>query len=309
MTAYPYIHLRLQSSYSLAEGAIKIKKIVELTKKNNMPSIALTDNNNLFGALEFSLECVKNGIQPIIGSSLNLLDVQENRNSSQINLLVRNKEGYKNLLYLSSISHTKQNNIVGIRIEDLKNHSNGLICFVGGELNPLLFLKSQNKSKMIYDFITTFLNIFSDNFYFELQRINDTQLSEYENNFIELSLKYKIPLISSNNVKFEKASDHNAHDALLCISQKTTVNQDNRVFSNPETYFKSSEQMYELFHDMPDVIENNFNLALKCQYFPKEILPKLPKFSNDEGLSENDLLIKNSNIGLVERIKLHNLSE
>ena len=127
MTPYPYIHLRVQSSYSLAEGAIKIKKIVELAKKNNMPSIALTDNNNLFGALEFSLECVKNGIQPIIGSSLNLLDVQENHNSSQINLLVRNKEGYKNLLYLSSISHTKQNNIVGIRIEDLRNHTNRLI--------------------------------------------------------------------------------------------------------------------------------------------------------------------------------------
>ena len=122
MTPYPYIHLRLQSSYSLAEGAIKIKRIAELAKKNNMPSIALTDNNNLFGALEFSLECVKNGIQPIIGSSLNLLDIQENHNSSQINLLVKNKEGYKNLLYLSSISHTKQNNIVGIRIEDLLNH-------------------------------------------------------------------------------------------------------------------------------------------------------------------------------------------
>ena len=156
MTAYPYIHLRVQSSYSLAEGAIKIKKIVELAKKNNMPSIALTDNNNLFGALEFSLECVKNGIQPIIGSSLNLLDIQENHNSSQINLLVRNKEGYKNLLYLSSISHTKQNNIVGIKIEDLINHANGLICFIGGQLNPLFMLKLQNKTNKIYDFINTF---------------------------------------------------------------------------------------------------------------------------------------------------------
>ena len=120
MTPCPYIHLRVQSSYSLAEGAIKIKKIVELAKKNNMPSIALTDNNNLFGALEFSLECVKHGIQPIIGSSLNLIDIQGNHNSSQITLLVKNIEGYKNLLYLSSISHTKQNNIVGIRIEDLR---------------------------------------------------------------------------------------------------------------------------------------------------------------------------------------------
>ena len=160
MTLYPYIHLRAQSSFSLAEGAIKIKRIVELAKKNNMPSIALTDNNNLFGALEFSLECVKYGIQPIIGSSINLLDVQENHNSSQINLLVRNKEGYKNLLYLSSISHIKQNNIVGIRIEDLINHTNELICFIGGQLNPLFMLKLQNKTKKIYDFINIFSDIF-----------------------------------------------------------------------------------------------------------------------------------------------------
>ena len=198
---------------------------------------------------------------------------------------------------------------MGIRIEDLINHTNGLICFIGGQLNPLFMLKLQNKTNKMYDFTNTLLDIFSDNFYFELQRINNNLLDEFEKNIIELSKKYKIPLISSNNVKFENASDHNAHDALLCISQKTTVNQDNRVFSNPETYFKSSDQMHELFHDMPDVIENNFNLALKCQYFPKEILPKLPKFSNDEPLSENDLLIKNANKGLAERIRLHNLSE
>ena len=125
----------------------------------------------------------------------------------------------------------------------------------------LLFLKSQNKSNEIDDFIATFLDIFPENFYFELQRIKDTLLNEYENNFIELSKKYKIPLISSNNAKFENAADHSAHDALLCISQKTTVNQVNRVFSNPETYFKSWEQMHELFKDMPDIIENNFNVA------------------------------------------------
>ena len=308
MITYPYIHLRIQSSYSLAEGAIKIKKIVQLARKNNMPSIALTDNNNLFGALEFSLECVKNGIQPIIGISLNLLDISGNDHSPQINLLVKNEEGYKNLLYLSSISHTKQNNIVGIKIEDLKNRSNGLICFIGGKLNPLFFIKSQDNSNKIDDFINTFLDIFSDNFYFEIQRINDEQLNEYENYFIELSRKYEIPLISSNNVKFENSTDHNAHDALLCISQKSTINQDKRVFSNPETYFKSSEQMYELFSDIPEVIENNFKLALKCQFFPKEISPKLPKFISVENLSENELLIKNSTQGLIEKIKSNNLS-
>ena len=309
MTSYPYIHLRTQSSYSLAEGALKIKKIVQLAKKNNMPSIALTDNNNLFGALEFALESIDNGIQPIIGSSINLIDIKANNNFSQINLLVKNKEGYKNLLYLSSISHTKQNDIVGIKIDDLKNHTNGLICFIGGEFNPLLFLKTQNKKNKIDDLLSILLDFFLDNFYFEIQRINNSQLNDYEDDIVELSQKYKIPIISSNNVKFEKASDHNAHDVLLCISQKATISQERRVFSDPDTYFKSSDEMYELFHDMPEVIENNFKVALKCQFFPKEISPKLPKFLNDKGLSENELLIKNASKGLEEKINLYNLSD
>ena len=144
--SHPYIHLRTQSSYSLSESALSIKKIVDLAKKNNMPAIAITDNNNLFGTLEFSIECKNNGIQPIIGSSLNLLDITENSIPSQINLLVKNENGYKNLLHLSSISHTKQDKQIGISINDLKNSSEGLICYIGGEFNPLILLNNQKKN-------------------------------------------------------------------------------------------------------------------------------------------------------------------
>ena len=144
MSNHPFIHLRTLSSYSLAESAIKVERLVQLAVKNNMPSIALTDNNNRFGTLEFSLECQKNGIQPIIGSSISLFDISYKNKFSQITLLVKNKIGYENLLYLSSISHTKQTKGVGITFKDLINHSNGLACYIGGELNPLLFYSLQN---------------------------------------------------------------------------------------------------------------------------------------------------------------------
>ena len=100
MSKYPFIHLRTQSSYSLAESTIKIEKLVNLAKKNNMPAIALTDNNNMFGALEFSIECQKIGIQPIIGTTINLLDVSYNREFAQMTFLVMSEAGYENLLYL-----------------------------------------------------------------------------------------------------------------------------------------------------------------------------------------------------------------
>ena len=305
---YPFIHLRSQSSYSLSEGALKIEKLVNLAKKNNMPAIALTDNNNMFGILEFSIACINNSIQPIIGTSINYLDIQTKENPSQLNFLVMNEEGYINLLYLSSISHTSGNNPIGIYHKDLKKYNKGLICYIGGEYNPLLILKHQNKIEEISVFINNFRNMFGQDFLFEIQRVQDPKIDGFEKEFLEYSQNFTIPIIGSNNIKYENENDYNAHDALLCIEQKLTINQTNRKVSNSEIYFKTSEQMINIFGDIPEIIENNFRIALKCNYYPKEILPKLPKFSSDQNLSESELLNLKSKEGLLLRLQEMNIN-
>ena len=305
---YPFIHLRSQSSYSLSEGALKIEKLVNLAKKNNMPAIALTDNNNMFGILEFSIACINNSIQPIIGTSINYLDIQTKEHPSQLNFLVMNEEGYINLLYLSSISHTSGNNPIGVYHKDLKKYNNGLICYIGGEYNPLLILKHQNKIEEISVFINNFRNMFGQDFLFEIQRVQDPKIDGFEKEFLEYSQNFTIPIIGSNNIKYENANDYNAHDALLCIAQKLTINQTNRKVSNSEIYFKTSEQMINIFGDIPEIIENNFRIALKCNYYPKEILPKLPKFSSDQNLSESELLNLKSKEGLLLRLQEMNIN-
>ena len=305
---YPFIHLRSQSSYSLSEGALKIEKLVNLAKKNNMPAIALTDNNNMFGILEFSITCINNSVQPIIGTSINYLDIQTKEHPSQLNFLVMNEEGYINLLYLSSISHTSGNNPIGIYHKDLKKYNNGLICYIGGEYNPLLILKHQNKIEEISVFINNFRNMFGQDFLFEIQRVQDPKIDGFEKEFLEYSQNFTIPIIGSNNIKYENANDYNAHDTLLCIAQKLTINQTNRKVSNSEIYFKTSEQMINIFGDIPEIIENNFRIALKCNYYPKEILPKLPKFSSDQNLSESELLNLKSKEGLLLRLQEMNIN-
>ena len=305
---YPFIHLRSQSSYSLSEGALKIEKLVNLAKKNNMPAIALTDNNNMFGILEFSIACINNSIQPIIGTSINYLDIQTKEHPSQLNFLVMNEEGYINLLYLSSISHTSGNNPIGIHHKDLKKYTNGLICYIGGEYNPLLILKHQNQIEEISVFINNFRNMFGQDFLFEIQRVQDPKIDGFEKEFLEYSQNFTIPIIGSNNIKYENENDYNAHDALLCIAQKLTINQTNRKVSNSEIYFKTSEQMINIFGDIPEIIENNFRIALKCNYYPKEILPKLPKFSSDQNLSESELLNLKSKEGLLLRLQEMNIN-
>jgi len=298
----PFIHLRTQSSYSLAESSLKISKLIRLAKSNHMPAIALTDNNNMFGVLEFSIECIKNGIQPIIGSSINFLDINYKGISSQINFLVKNKTGYKNLLYLSSISHTSNNNPIGIFHKDMENHYEGLICYIGGEYNPLLFLKLNNKKVEILTLIKFFKNKFKEDFLFELQRIQEPKIDEFEKEFLKYSNDFNIPIIGSNNVKFKDVSDYSAHDVLLCIAQKSTINQTNRISSNPELYFKSSKEMMQIFTDLPDIINNNLKVSMKCNYFPKEISPKLPKFSSNNSISESEMLNLKSKEGLKIRL-------
>ncbi len=299
----PFIHLRTLSSYSLSESTLKIGNIVNLAKKNSMPAIAITDNNNMFGVFEFSKECIKNNIQPIIGSSINFLDVIVGSKISQITFLVKNEIGYQNLLQLSSISHINNKKNVGINFSHIENFSEGLFCYFGGELNPLILLKKENKKSEIIKLTQKFKKIFKENFLFEIQRINNLDLDLFEKEFINLAKDFDIPLIGSNNVKYAEKEDFQAHDALLCIAQKSTVNNSNRITSNENIYFKSSDEMYSNFKDIPEIIQNNFNISISCSYFPESTKPKLPEFINELDLSAEEYLIKLSEEGLKSKIK------
>ncbi len=303
----PFIHLRSLSSYSLSESSLKITNLVDLAKKNDMPAIAITDNNNMFGVFEFSKECVKNNIQPIIGTSINLLDIIVNNQISQVTFLVKNEIGYRNLLELSSLSHLKEGNNVGIYFSQLEKFSEGLFCYIGGEFNPLLLLNKENKKKDIIQLIGNFKKVFKQNFLFEIQRINDQNINFFEKEFINLSKEFDIPLIGSNNIKYANKDDYSAHDALLCIAQKSTINNSQRNTSNENIYFKSNEEMYSNFEDIPEIIQNNLNISLSCNYFPESTKPQLPEFKNNLNLSAEDFLLKSSELGLEKKIKEKNI--
>ncbi len=304
-----FIHLRSLSSYSLSESTLKISNLVSNAKKNGMPAIAITDNNNMFGVFEFAQECIQNNIQPIIGTSINLIDIKYNNKISQITFLVKNEIGYKNLLHLSSLSHLNNFRDIGITLEQIAEYSEGLYCYIGGEYNPLLFLNKESKKKDIDNLITKFKDIFANNFLFEIQRINDSDIDSFEKDFINYSKKYDIPLIGSNNIKYADKEDFAAHDALLCIAQKSTINNSQRDISNENIYFKSSEEMKTVFSDIPEIFHNNLNIAISCTFFPEETKPQLPKFQNDLNLSEEEYLLKISKNRLDEKIRINNFND
>ena len=313
MTVYPkYIHLRVHTEYSLLEGATRLKKLPEFCKANDMPAIAVTETNNLFSALEFSVLFKDHGLQPIIGCQIDFkfTDVVPDRRSpttAPIVLLAQNELGYKNLMKLSSEMYIQNDDEkVEISFEQLENHADGLICLTGGSKGPLgqLILTAQDKAAR--DLLLKFHDIFSDRLYLELQRHpQGAGLPKEENDsepvFINMAYDLNIPLIATNDVYFDNGEMYEAHDALLCIADGVYVDQQEprRSVTN-QHYFKTQEEMATLFADLPEALESTIEVAQRCAFMATCRDPILPLFASDE-ISE---LHRQAKEGLKNRLSV-----
>ena len=313
MTGYPkYIHLRVHTEYSLLEGATRLKKLPEFCKANDMPAIAVTETNNLFSALEFSVLFKDHGLQPIIGCQIDFkfTDVVPDRRSpttAPIVLLAQNELGYKNLMKLSSEMYIQNDDEkVEISFEQLEKHADGLICLTGGSKGPLgqLILTAQDKAAR--DLLLKFHDIFSDRLYLELQRHpQGAGLPKEENDsepvFINMAYDLNIPLIATNDVYFDNGEMYEAHDALLCIADGVYVDQQEprRSVTN-QHYFKTQEEMATLFADLPEALESTIEVAQRCAFMATCRDPILPLFASDE-ISE---LHRQAKEGLKNRLSV-----
>ena len=305
-----FVHLNTKSDYSLAEGALTIQKLADLCSDNKMPAIAVTDNNNLFGALEFSETISKAGIQPIIGAKIRIKTPSqfvidpENENDKYfcVNLLSKNNIGYKNLLFLNSVSYTHHSSANAfITLEQLYEHKNGLILLTGGYENIFNNLLFHNKYEWANNLIKNIKAEFNDNLYIEIQRIGDPVQIQTEKSILKLSYENEISLVATNEVCFENPDYYNAHEVLLCIDKKEYLSQTNRQKFPKETYFKSSDEMHVIFSDLPEAINNTLIIAQRCSSRPQPKDPTLPNFSTKDK-SEDDILIDDAKAGLLKRL-------
>jgi DNA polymerase-3 subunit alpha len=306
-----FVHLNTKSDYSLSEGALTIEKIADLCSENNMPAIAVTDTNNLFGALEFSETISKSGIQPIIGAKIKIKTPNEFIIDPEneiyqyfyINLLSQNEVGYENLLFLNSISYTQNSSENAfITLNQLFDRKEGLIVLTGGYQNIFNNLLFHNKYDWASKLIKRFKQEFVSNLYIEIQRIGDPIQIQSEKLLLKLSYENEIPLVATNEVCFENPDYYDAHEALLCIDKKEYLSQTNRKKFPKETYFKSAEEMSQIFADIPEAINNTLEIAKRCSSRPKPKDPSLPNFSTKDK-SENDILIEDAKRGLKKRLE------
>ncbi|HEX6956844.1 MAG TPA: DNA polymerase III subunit alpha [Ferrovibrio sp.] len=314
MSHADFVHLRVHTAYSLTEGAIRIGKLAELCLQNRMPAVAITDTNNLFGALEFSKEMAGKGIQPIIGCQLNLAraDAQAvlSKNArkpdpDRIVLLAQDATGYANLMKLSTKAYLEppQGEAAQVQWADLAALNAGLICLTGGPQGPIARLLAEGQTDAAREQIEKLAAIFPGRLYVELQRHGWALEAKTEPGLLDLAYALDLPLVATNDCYFPDESMYEAHDALLCIAEGTYVGEQNRRRVTPEHRFKSAEEMRVLFADLPEAIDNTLVIAKRCAVKADERKPILPNFGDGTGESEADTLRRMAREGLERRLQ------
>ena len=306
-----FIHLRLHSEYSLLEGAVRLKKLPNHCIDVGMPAVALTDTNNMFAALEFSVAAAGAGVQPIIGCQIDVKFRDDDGNGglpdpAAIVLLAQNEAGYQNLLRLNSCLYLDADRPVPfVTIEELAQHSEGLICLTGGPDGPLGRCLQTGNISEARALLSRFSEIWTDRLYVELQRHPEDSGVQpeierlTERPHIELAYEYGLPLVATNDVYFPKSEMFEAHDALICIADGAYVDQQEpRRRLTTQHYLKSPSEMATLFADLPEAIENTVEIAKRCAVMAERRDPILPKFAEDE----IDELRRQAKAGLGERL-------
>ncbi|MFO1175741.1 MAG: DNA polymerase III subunit alpha [Paracoccaceae bacterium] len=290
-----FIHLRLHTEFSLLEGAVPVKKLIGLCEKAGMPAVAVTDTNNLFAALEFSVNAKGAGIQPIIGCQVDVAydpapPGERPRPPAPVVLLAQDEAGYRNLMKLNSCLYLDAGGEAPqVTPDELAAHGEGLICLTGGPDGPVGRLLQAGQAARAQALMARLATIYPDRLYVELQRHpgDGGQVTEAERaterGFVEMAYAMGLPLVATNDVYFPKADMYEAHDALICIAEGAYVDQQEpRRRLTPEHYFKSEAEMAALFADLPEALENTVEIARRCAFAAKKRNPILPRFADDE---------------------------
>ncbi len=309
MAIADFIHLKVRSAYSLTEGANKVETVVALAKANAMPAVAVTDRNNLFGALEFAQYASKAGVQPIIGCDLGIRREEEGGIATVgkappadwLALLVQNETGYLNLMRLVSRAHLefKTGSLPALPLSELEGNTEGLLALVGSMGSSVGRLLAAGQVPAATHQLERLKALFDGRLYIELQRHGEEGERRIEGPLLDLAYSSGLPLVATNDVHFPKASMYEAHDVLLCIEQGAHIEDPNRRRLTPEHYFKSAAQMRELFADLPEACDNSLVIAQRCAYMPVPRKPILPRYTKLAGRAEKDALKEMAESGLV----------
>ena len=294
-----FVHLGIQTEFSITESIVRIPELVKAAADDNMPALAITDLSNLHAAVKFYGKCLGKGIKPILGSILRLNDAEH-----RITLLSMTNKGWRNLTELVSEGYIsgQQLDIPCVKKELILEQNQDLILLLGmhSDVGKMLCTSNPQKAEPLLE---EWVEKFGNRVYFALTRTNHPGEEDFIHEAVKLAKKYNIGVVAHNDVHFIKSEDYEAHEARVCIADGYVLG-DNRRPKNytPEQYFKTSEQMVELFSDIPSAIENTYYIAQRCNATLRLGFNDLPDYPIPEGHTIDTYFAHLCEEGLEERL-------
>ena len=276
-----FAHLRVSSEYSIFKGLLSIEKLVEKAKSFDMPAIALTDHSNMFGLVKFFKKCEKEGIKPISGSTINIARSQEDK-PYEFLCLAKNIDGHKNLMH--GLSKASRNQSKAIAYDDFLNICNDIFVITGSENSEIFSLILNDKEDEAVELIEKYKADFKNNLVIEIQNTGKQSHKIFMASILPIASRLSIPVIATNDVLFGDREDFEIHETKVCINSGKTLNDPKREkMYSEEQYFKSQDEMKDLFKDFPEVLSNTLEIAKQCNLSLEPDGYFLPEYPVPEG--------------------------
>ncbi|AGP80915.1 DNA polymerase III subunit alpha [Alteromonas mediterranea MED64] len=301
----PFIHLRVHSDFSMMDGLNKVKPILGKVAALEMPAVAITDQMNMCGLVKFYSEAHNLGIKPIIGTDFWVTNEAFGDEPFRLTLLAMNNEGYKNITILISKAYLRGHLAHRAVIDQawLAEHAEGVIILSGAQHGDVGVGLMKNNAKLLDSALAFYESYFPDRFYLELIRTGRQGEEDYLHHAVELAEQRGLPVVATNEVCFIDREGFEAHEIRVCIHDGYTLDDNRRPKRYSEQqYLRTSEEMVELFSDIPEAIENTVEIAKRCNVTVRLNEYFLPQFPTG-GMTTEDFLVKVSEEGLEERLE------
>jgi DNA polymerase-3 subunit alpha len=301
-----FVHLRLHTEFSIVDGTNRIDETVKAAAADHQPALAITDLNNLFGAIKFYKEARSAGVKPIIGTEILLQGLAKDPAVlSRIVLLVQNKQGYLNLCELLARGWTS--NVVkaqgACKLEWLRERGEGLIALAGAQAGPVGQALLQGDEGRAAEAALALASIFPHRFYIEVQRAGRVDDEAHVAAAVQLAARLNLPVVATHPVQFTRQDDYEAHEARVCISEGEILGNQRRVRKfTREQYFKPQAAMEQLFADLPSAVANTLEIAKRCNLVLELGKPRLPDYPTPNGMPIEEYFRFASHEGLKERM-------
>ncbi len=301
-----FVHLRLHSEYSVADGIVRLDEAVAAAQADRMPALALTDLSNVFGLVKFYKKARGAGIKPVLGCDVFVSNDAARDQPFRLLLLCQTGAGYLRLCELLTRAYL-ENQYRGrpeIRKQWLQEGADGLIALSGAHLGEVGACLLNGNAQAAQVIAQDYAALFPDRFYLEVQRCGAPREEAHLRDTVQLANRLNLPVVATHPVQFLTRDDFKAHEARVCIAEGYVLNDKRRQRAfTAQQYFTSQAEMEELFADLPQALQNSVEIAKRCNATLKLGRPQLPDFPTPKGESLDDFLRSEAQAGLQQRMQ------